>query len=229
MRLKNRAMLPENGVLRKVFRLPWRRNRYNRAFLCLRVGKMVQRLIIGISGASGFAYGYKALQLLRAVPQVETHLVVSKGAELTRASETAFSRDEVHALADVVHPIGNLAAGIASGSFRTAGMLVAPCSMRTLSAIAHATSDNLLTRAADVTLKERRRLVLMVRETPLNLAHLDNMRRVTEMGGIVFPPVPAFYHKPQSVDDILTHSVGRALELFGLEIPNLPHWGESSE
>ena len=190
---------------------------------------MVQRLIIGISGASGFAYGCKALQLLRAVPQVETHLVVSKGAELTRASETAFSRDEVHALADVVHPIGNLAAGIASGSFRTAGMLVAPCSMRTLSAIAHAASDNLLTRAADVTLKERRRLVLMVRETPLNLAHLDNMRRVTEMGGIVFPPVPAFYHKPQSVDDILIHSVGRALELFGLEIPNLPHWGESSE
>ena len=218
MWLKNRAMLPENGVLRKVFRLPWRRNRYNRAFLCLRVGKMVQRLIIGISGASGFAYGYKALQLLRAVPQVETHLVVSKGAELTRASETAFSRDEVHALADVVHPIGNLAAGIASGSFRTAGMLVAPCSMRTLSAIAHAASDNLLTRAADVTLKERRRLVLMVRETPLNLAHLDNMRRVSEMGGIVFPPVPALYMQPESVDDIITQSVARALGLLGVEL-----------
>ena len=218
MWLKNRAMLPENGVLRKVFRLPWRRNRYNRAFLCLRVGKMVQRLIIGISGASGFAYGYKALQLLRAVPQVETHLVVSKGAELTRASETALSRDEVYALADVVHPIGNLAAGIASGSFRTAGMLVAPCSMRTLSAIAHAASDNLLTRAADVTLKERRRLVLMVRETPLNLAHLDNMRRVSEMGGIVFPPVPALYMQPESVDDIITQSVARALGLLGVEL-----------
>ena len=224
MRLKNRAMLPENGVLRKVFRLPWRRNRYNRAFLCLRVGKMVQRLIIGISGASGFAYGYKALQLLRAVPQVETHLVVSKGAELTRASETAFSRDEVHALADVVHPIGNLAAGIASGSFRTAGMLVAPCSMRTLSAIAHAASDNLLTRAADVTLKERRRLVLMVRETPLNLAHLDNMRRVTEMGGIVFPPVPALYMQPESADDIITQSVARALGLLGIELAAQQEW-----
>ena len=224
MRLKNRAMLPENGVLRKVFRLPWRRNRYNRAFLCLRVGKMVQRLIIGISGASGFAYGYKALQLLRAVPQVETHLVVSKGAELTRASETALSRDEVYALADVVHPIGNLAAGIASGSFRTAGMLVAPCSMRTLSAIAHATSDNLLTRAADVTLKERRRLVLMVRETPLNLAHLDNMRRVSEMGGIVFPPVPALYMQPESVDDIITQSVARALGLLGVELAQQQEW-----
>lgn len=224
MRLKNRAMLPENGVLRKVFRLPWRRNRYNRAFLCLRVGKMVQRLIIGISGASGFAYGYKALQLLRAVPQVETHLVVSKGAELTRASETALSRDEVYALADVVHPIGNLAAGIASGSFRTAGMLVAPCSMRTLSAIAHAASDNLLTRAADVTLKERRRLVLMVRETPLNLAHLDNMRRVTEMGGIVFPPVPALYMQPESADDIITQSVARALGLLGIELAAQQEW-----
>ena len=224
MWLKNRAMLPENGVLRKVFRLPWRRNRYNRAFLCLRVGKMVQRLIIGISGASGFAYGYKALQLLRAVPQVETHLVVSKGAELTRASETALSRDEVYALADVVHPIGNLAASIASGSFRTAGMLVAPCSMRTLSAIAHATSDNLLTRAADVTLKERRRLVLMVRETPLNLAHLDNMRRVSEMGGIVFPPVPALYMQPESVDDIITQSVARALGLLGVELAQQQEW-----
>ena len=185
---------------------------------------MVQRLIIGISGASGFAYGCKALQLLRAVPQVETHLVVSKGAELTRASETAFSRDEVHALADVVHPIGNLAAGIASGSFRTAGMLVAPCSMRTLSAIAHAASDNLLTRAADVTLKERRRLVLMVRETPLNLAHLDNMRRVREMGGIVFPPVPALYMQPESADDIITQSVARALGLLGIELAAQQEW-----
>ena len=185
---------------------------------------MVQRLIIGISGASGFAYGYKALQLLQTAPQVETHLVVSKGAELTRASETAFSRDEVHALADVVHPIGNLAASIASGSFRTAGMLVAPCSMRTLSAIAHATSDNLLTRAADVTLKERRRLVLMVRETPLNLAHLDNMRRVSEMGGIVFPPVPALYMQPESVDDIITQSVARALGLLGVELAQQQEW-----
>ena len=128
-------------------------------------------------------------------------------------------------MADIVHPIGNLAASISSGSFKTVGMLVAPCSMRTLAAVAHGYSDNLLTRAADVILKERRRLVLMVRETPLNLAHLDNMRRVTEMGGIIFPPVPALYLQPQSVDDILTHSVSRALELLGLDVPNLPHWG----
>ena len=185
---------------------------------------MVQRLIIGISGASGFAYGYKALQLLQPLAQIETHLVVSKGAELTRASETALSRDEVHALADVVHPIGNLAASIASGSFRTAGMLIAPCSMRTLAAVAHAISDNLLTRAADVTLKERRRLVLMVRETPLNLAHLDNMRRVSEMGGIVFPPVPALYTQPESVDDIITQSVARALGLLGVELTAQREW-----
>ena len=185
---------------------------------------MVQRVIIGISGASGFAYGYKALQLLQPLAQIETHLVVSKGAELTRASETAISRNEVAALADVVHPIGNLAASIASGSFRTAGMLVAPCSMRTLSAIAHAASDNLLTRAADVTLKERRRLVLMVRETPLNLAHLDNMRRVSEMGGIVFPPVPALYTQPESVDDIITQSVARALGLLGVELTAQREW-----
>ena len=185
---------------------------------------MVQRVIIGISGASGFAYGYKALQLLQPLAQIETHLVVSKGAELTRASETAISRDEVTALADVVHPIGNLAASIASGSFRTAGMLVAPCSMRTLSAIAHAASDNLLTRAADVTLKERRRLVLMVRETPFNLAHLDNMRRVSEMGGIVFPPVPALYTQPESVDDIITQSVARALGLLGVELAAQREW-----
>ena len=185
---------------------------------------MVQRVIIGISGASGFAYGYKALQLLQPLAQIETHLVVSKGAELTRASETTISRNEVAALADVVHPIGNLAASIASGSFRTAGMLVAPCSMRTLSAIAHAASDNLLTRAAEVTLKERRRLVLMVRETPLNLAHLDNMRRVSEMGGIVFPPVPALYTQPESVDDIITQSVARALGLLGVELTAQREW-----
>lgn len=185
---------------------------------------MSSRLIIGISGASGFQYGYKALQLARQIEGVETHLVVSKGADMTRALETPYSKEEVYALADVVHPIGNLGASISSGSFPTIGMLVAPCSMRSLAAIAHGYNDNLLTRAADVVLKERRRLVLMVRETPLNLAHLDNMRRVTEMGGIMFPPVPAFYQMPQSIDEMLTHSVGRALELFSLHVPALPHW-----
>lgn len=188
-----------------------------------------RRIILGISGASGFQYGHKALQLLRAVPDIETHLVISKGAEMTRALETPYSREEVLALADVVHPVQDLGATISSGSFQTLGMLVAPCSMRTLAAVAHGLSDNLLTRAADVTLKERRRLVLMARETPLNLAHIDNLRRITEMGGIIFPPVPALYHRPQSVDDILTHSVGRALDLFGITVEKLPRWNGGQE
>lgn len=188
-----------------------------------------QRIVLGISGASGFQYGYKALQLLQDIENVETHLVVSKGAEMARALETPYTKEEVCKMADIVHPIGNLAASISSGSFKTVGMLVAPCSMRTLAAVAHGYSDNLLTRAADVVLKERRRLVLMVRETPLNLAHLDNMRRVTEMGGIIFPPVPALYLQPQSVDDILTHSVSRALDLLGVDIPHQPHWGDDAQ
>lgn len=186
----------------------------------------MKRLIIGISGASGFQYGYEALSLLKPLP-VETHLIVSKGAELTRALETEWQKEDVYALADAVYPANDLGAAVSSGSFRTDGMLIAPCSMRSLAAVAHGFSDNLLTRAADVTLKERRRLVLMVRETPLNLAHLDNMRRITEMGGVIFPPVPAFYQKPQSVQDIITHSVGRALELFDLNIPDLPHWSSN--
>ena len=188
-----------------------------------------RRIVLGISGASGFQYGYKALQLLQDIENVETHLVVSKGAEMARALETPYTKEEVCKMADIVHPIGNLAASISSGSFKTVGMLVAPCSMRTLAAVAHGYSDNLLTRAADVVLKERRSLVLMVRETPLNLAHLDNMRRVTEMGGIIFPPVPALYLQPQSVDDILTHSVSRALDLLGVDIPHQPHWGDDAQ
>lgn len=184
-----------------------------------------RRIVIGISGASGFQYGMKALELLQGV-DVETHLVISKGAELTRSLETDIEREQVVALADVVHAIGNLGASISSGSFETLGMLIAPCSMRSLAAIAHGLSDNLLTRAADVTLKERRRLVLMVRETPLNLGHIRNMGLVTEMGGIVFPPVPAMYHRPAGIDEVIFHSVARALDLFGLDIPSLRRWGE---
>ena len=183
-----------------------------------------RRIIVGISGASGFQYGVKALQLLRPM-EIEVHLVVSKGAQMTRQLETSTSLEELEALADVVHPINNLGASISSGSFQTLGMLVAPCSMHSLAAIAHCLSDNLLTRAADVVLKERRRLVLLARETPLNLGHLRNMQAVTEMGGIIFPPVPALYQRPQSVDDIITHSVSRALDLFGLDVPGLPRWG----
>lgn len=184
---------------------------------------MKKRIIIGISGATGFQYGYKALQLLRPLG-MEIHLILSKGAEMTREYETDYTRDDVCSMADVVHPIGNVAASIASGSFKTEGMLIAPCSMRTLGAIAHGLADNLMVRAADVVLKDRRRLVLMARETPLNLAHIDNMRKVTEMGGIIFPPVPAFYTKPSSIDDLLNHSVGRALDLFDIDVKNLPRW-----
>lgn len=186
-----------------------------------------RRIIVGISGASGFQYGVKALELLKA-QDVEVHLVVSAGAEKTCALETDYKMEEVIALADVVHECKNLGASISSGSFKTLGMLVAPCSMRSLAAIAHCLTDNLLTRAADVVLKERRQLVLMARETPLNLGHLRNMQQVTEMGGIIFPPVPALYQRPQTPDDIITHSVGRALDLFGLEVNTLPRWGDSS-
>ncbi|WP_417068761.1 UbiX family flavin prenyltransferase [Niveibacterium terrae] len=184
-----------------------------------------QRIVIGISGASGFQYGLKALELVRPLG-LETHLVISKGAEMTRSLETDISREEVLQKADVVHAIGNLGASIASGSFESVGMLIAPCSMRTLSAVANSLSDNLLTRAADVALKERRRLVLMVRETPLTLSHIRNMELVTQMGGILFPPVPAMYQRPTSIDEIITHSVARALDLFGLKVPRLRRWGE---
>ena len=183
----------------------------------------MKRLVVGISGASGFQYGVKALQLLREY-QVETHLVVSQGAEMTRTLETDYTKEDVYALADVVHSIRNVGASIASGSFLTDGMLIAPCSMKTLASVAHGFADNLLSRAADVTLKERRRLVLMVREAPLNLAHIENMRRVTEMGGIVFPPVPALYQKPESIEDMITHSVSHALDLFGIIQNNVLRW-----
>lgn len=184
-----------------------------------------RRIIIGISGASGFQYGVKALQLLKPM-DIEVHLVMSRGAEVTRALETDYQRQEVNALADKIHSITNLGATISSGSFKTIGMLIAPCSMNTLGSIAHSLTDNLLTRAADVVLKERKRLVLMVRETPLNLSHINNMRFITEMGGIIFPPVPAFYQRPETLDDIVTHSVGRALDLFDLDVPDLPRWGD---
>ncbi|HFN3809271.1 TPA: UbiX family flavin prenyltransferase [Escherichia coli] len=184
-----------------------------------------KRMIVGISGASGFQYGVKTLELLKKL-DVEIHLVVSKGAEKTCQLETDYRLDDIFAMADVVHPINNLGAAISSGSFKTQGMIITPCSMRTLGAIAHCMTDNLLTRAADVVLKERRRLVLLARETPLNLGHIRNMATVTEMGGIIFPPVPAFYQRPQTVDEIVTHSVNRALDLFDLNIKDLPRWGE---
>jgi len=185
-----------------------------------------RRIIIAISGASGFAYGVKALQLLRDL-NVETHLVISKAGQITRSHETDLSREDVEALADVNYSINDVGAAVSSGSFNTMGMLIAPCSMRTLACIASGVADSLLTRAADVVLKERRKLVLMIRETPLHLLHLRNMQAVTECGAIIFPPVPAFYTRPTSLDDIVTHSIARALDLFGLDAKSIPRWGET--
>lgn len=186
----------------------------------------VRRIIIGISGATGFAYGIKALELLKPI-DIQTHLVISKAAKITGNYEHSKSQlAQLESLADVVYTVDNIGAAIASGSYKTIGMLVAPCSMRTLAAIAHGLSDNLLTRAADVVLKERRRLVLMTRETPLHLGHIKNMEMVTLMGGIIFPPVPALYQHIESIDDMITHSVARALDLFDIDIPSLPRWGK---
>ena len=184
---------------------------------------MNKRIIVGISGASGIIYGVRALELLRDC-EVETHLVMSRSAELTLHYELEMSSEEVRNLASEVHAIRNVGASIASGSFQTAGMLVAPCSIRTLSEIATGVTSTLLTRAADVVLKERRRLVLMVRETPLHLGHLHSMTRVSEMGAVIAPPVPAFYARPASLDDIVTQSVGRVLDLFGLEVEQVRRW-----
>ncbi|HJS87508.1 MAG TPA: UbiX family flavin prenyltransferase [Acetobacteraceae bacterium] len=184
-----------------------------------------RRLVVGITGASGIVLGIRALEMLKGLG-VETHLVVSRAGEMTRSYETKLGREELQALADHVHPVGAVGASIASGSFRTMGMLIAPCSVRSLAEIATGVTTTLLTRAADVTLKERRRLVLMVREAPLHAGHIRNMLAVTEMGGIVHPPVPAFYTDPKSVADIVDHCVARALDCFGLEVPNMKRWGE---
>lgn len=184
-----------------------------------------KRLIVGISGASGIIYGVRVLESLRG-SDVETHLVMSRSAEVTLAYEMGMKLAEVHALADIVHPIQDIGASISSGSFKTEGMIVAPCSIKSMSEIAAGTTGTLLTRAADVVLKERRRLVLMVRETPLHMGHLRTMANVSEMGAIVMPPVPAFYHRPKTIDDIVNQTVGRALDLFGLDPGLVKRWGE---
>ena len=188
-----------------------------------------RRIVIAITGATGAVYGVRLLQALRALnapaaQRIETHLVISDAAVLTLHEETGMARRAVEALADVNHKSQNVGATIASGSYQTDAMVIAPCSMKTLAAVAHGLADNLVARAADVMLKERRRLILMVRETPFNLAHLRNMTAVTEMGGIVFPPLPSFYHKPQTIDDIVDHTVARVIDLLGLEAPDAPRW-----
>jgi flavin prenyltransferase len=184
-----------------------------------------KRLIVGISGASGVIYGIRTLEVLRRLG-IETHLVMTRSAQVTLGHEVALKLADVQALAAVVHRVDDIGAAIASGSFRTIGMIVAPCSIRSLSEIATGVTSNLLTRAADVVLKERRRLVLMVRETPLHLGHLRSMVQATESGAIIMPPVPALYTRPETIDDLVDHSVGRALDLFGIEAGLVRRWGE---
>jgi 4-hydroxy-3-polyprenylbenzoate decarboxylase len=183
------------------------------------------RLIVGISGASGIAYGLRALDACRDLG-VESHLVMSRSSALTLAQETDLAPADVQARADVVHKVGDVGAAISSGSFQTLGMIVAPCSVRTMSEIATGVTSSLLTRAADVSLKERRPLVLMVRETPLHLGHLRTMVRLAEMGAVIAPPLPAFYAKPNSLEQMVDQSVGRALDLFGLAWKPVKRWGE---
>jgi 4-hydroxy-3-polyprenylbenzoate decarboxylase len=183
-----------------------------------------RRIIVAITGATGAVYGVRLLQRLAATPGVETHLVISDAASLTLHQEVGLQRRDVEALAHVVHKNREIGASIASGSFASSGMVIAPCSMKTLAAVAHGLSDNLIARAADVVLKERRKLVMMVRETPFNLAHLRNMTAVTEMGAIVFPPVPGFYQRPASIDEMVDHTLARVLDLLGIEHALAPEW-----
>jgi flavin prenyltransferase len=186
-----------------------------------------QRIIVGITGASGTIYGARLLELLRPLP-VETHLVISRTAELTLALETDLKPAVVRARADVVHANGDMAAPIASGSFMTIGMVVAPCSIRSMSEIASGVTTTLLTRAADVVLKERRRLVLLVRETPLHIGHLRTMTALSEMGAVIAPPVPAFYAKPRTIAEMIDQTLGRALDLFGIDTGMVKRWGETA-
>lgn len=183
-----------------------------------------RRLIIAITGATGAVYGVRLLEVLRDARGMQTHLMLSEAGALNLHHELDMSRKQVGLLADVVHNVRDIGASIASGSFQSEGMIIAPCSMKTLAAVAHGLSDNLITRAADVVLKERRRLLLMVRETPFNLAHLRNMTAVTEMGGIIFPPLAGFYQRPQSIAEMVDHTVGRVLDLFAIPHALTPRW-----
>jgi len=186
-----------------------------------------RRVIVGITGATGTVFGIKLLRAVRDLG-LESHLVVSRAGQLTRAYETDMSAEELRGLADHAYAPGDIAAPIASGSFKTIGMVIAPCSMRTLGEVAHGVTSGLMSRAADVVLKERRRLVLLVRETPLHAGHLKNMLAVTEMGGIIAPPVPAFYTRPRDIDDMVRHTVGRTLDLFDLDSSDFSRWAPAS-
>lgn len=185
---------------------------------------MTKRFIVAITGATGVVYAVRLLEVLRSTSDIETHLVISEAGLMSLKQEVGMKKSQLEAMADVVYNVRDIGAAIASGSFLTMGMVVAPCSMKTLASVAMGLSENLISRAADVTLKERRRLVLMVRETPFNLAHLRNMTTVTEMGGIIFPPLPSFYQHPQTIADMVDHSVGRVLDLFGIPHQLTPEW-----
>jgi 4-hydroxy-3-polyprenylbenzoate decarboxylase len=184
----------------------------------------MKRLIVGISGASGVIYGIRMLEMLKTFGGVETHLVMSRYARMNIEIETTHTPEDVEALADVVHSVGNQAASISSGSFKTDGMVIAPCSMKTLSAVANSSADSLLARAADVVLKEQRRLVLMPREAPLHVGHCKLLYEAAQLGAVIAPPMPAFYSQPQTIDDLINHSVGRVLDLFDLDVGILKRW-----
>ena len=185
-----------------------------------------KRLIIGISGATGAIYGVRMLEIRAKIDDIETHLVMSKAGRMTIQVETPFSVKDVEALADVVHDINNVGASISSGSFRTEGMVIAPCSMKSMGGIAHSLGADLLVRAADVVLKERKKLVLVVRETPLHLGHLEAMASLTRMGAMIFPPVPAFYHRPKTLDDIINQTVTRILDQFDIDVKLFHRWDD---
>jgi 4-hydroxy-3-polyprenylbenzoate decarboxylase len=185
-----------------------------------------RRLIVGISGATGCIYGVRILEVLGGLKNVETHLVMSRAAKMTIQVETPYSVKDVESMADVVHDITNIGASISSGSFRTEGMVIAPCSVKSMGGIAHSVGGDLLVRAADVILKERKKLVLAVRETPLHLGHLENMTLLTRMGAIIFPPVPAFYHRPKTLDDVINQTVTRILDQFGIDVNLFERWSD---
>ena len=184
----------------------------------------MRRLIVGISGATGAIYGVRILDVLSKIEDIETHLVMTRAAKMTIQVETPHSAKEVEAMADVVHDINNVGASISSGSFRTEGMVIAPCSMKSMGGIAHSIGGDLLVRAADVILKERKRLVLVARETPLHLGHLESMAALTRMGAVIFPPVPAFYHRPKTLDDVINQTVTRILDQFNIDVNLFERW-----
>jgi len=186
-----------------------------------------KRLVVGVSGATGAIYGVRILEILSKMEQVETHLVLSKAGRMTIQVETPYSAKDVEAMADVVHDVNNVGASISSGSFRTEGMVIAPCSMKSMGSIAHSIGGDLLVRAADVALKERKKLVLVVRETPLHLGHLEAMVSLTRMGAIIFPPVPAFYHRPKILDDVINQTVTRILDQFNIDVSLFHRWDDS--